>query len=786
MPMRKHAFILVALLLGLAVPGSLLTAQDPGGPAALSTGRLEGAVRAPDGRPLAGARVLLRERNAGRARQAETDADGYFAFPDLLPGAYELSIEQKGFAPLVRGVEVRAGETGRVDLRLALAPLAETLIVTATRGALGEQKLGELPAHVTRLGPDELARAAAWTLDDLLRRIPSFSLFRRTSSLVAHPTTQGVTLRGLGASGASRTLVLLDGIPLNDAFGNWVQWSKVGRAELEAVEVAEGSLSPLYGSSALAGVIELSTRPPEPAALDLDAQAGSQATATLDLAGSYVFGPLGLAAGGAVFRTGGYRLIAPALAGAVDTRAAARYARGYWRADYAPASRLQLTHTGRYFAENRSNGTPLQANATRALYLGGSLQAETPAGLWRVRLFGHRQTFRSSFSSLAADRSSESLTLLQAVPANDFGLAAQWSRRLGARHELTAGLDTRWIGAENRDAVFAAGLRVRDPAVRGQQLAGGFFFQDLFTPVPRLRLQLGVRLDGWQNFRAARTEIITATGATTRTLFPRTAETTVTPQAGWLLRLHGSLALRGAFYQGFRAPTLNELYRPFRVGNVETRANERLGPERLTGGEVGVNFTPGQKLFWRVTAYWNLLRETIANVTLSATPTLIVRQRQNLGRARARGLQSELVWRASTRLEISAAHVFSEALVEAFPADPLLVGRRLPQVPRHRASLRLTYLDAVPSRIFRIRDVHVELMGRYESARFDDDRNLLRLGSFFTADLTLLRPLGERGELFLAVENLLNRRYAVQATPVELAGTPRLISAGLRLHLRRR
>ena len=67
----------------------------------------------------------------------------------------------------------------------------------------------------------------ALTLDDFLRRVPGFTLFRRTSSLVAHPTAQGVSLRGVGPSGASRSLVLADGIPLNDPFGGWVYWSRV-------------------------------------------------------------------------------------------------------------------------------------------------------------------------------------------------------------------------------------------------------------------------------------------------------------------------------------------------------------------------------------------------------------------------------------------------------------------------------------------------------------------------------------------------------------------------------
>ena len=95
----------------------------------------------------------------------------------------------------------------------------EPVVVSAGRV---EQALQDVPANVTVLTREDIERSAARTVDDLLRQIPGFSLFRRSSSLVANPTTQGVSLRGIGPSGVSRTLVLLDGIPLNDPFGGWV------------------------------------------------------------------------------------------------------------------------------------------------------------------------------------------------------------------------------------------------------------------------------------------------------------------------------------------------------------------------------------------------------------------------------------------------------------------------------------------------------------------------------------------------------------------------------------
>src|SRR3712207_3162165 len=99
----------------------------------------------------------------------------------------------------------------------------------------------EAPSFVTTLGPRQIAQQPGINLDDRLRALPGFTLFRRSSSLVANPTTQGVSLRGLGSSGASRTLVLWDGVPINDPFGGWVYWTRVAPWEMERIEVTRGA-----------------------------------------------------------------------------------------------------------------------------------------------------------------------------------------------------------------------------------------------------------------------------------------------------------------------------------------------------------------------------------------------------------------------------------------------------------------------------------------------------------------------------------------------------------------
>jgi len=773
-----HRSILLLVLLAFPAAFAPPVAAQPMEPplAPVAGGSVEGVVTTADGRTVAGARVGL----VGVPEPSSTSGvDGRFRLANLPAGSYRVRAELEGFGRGERPVEVRAGTATHLRLELPFLPFSETVTVTATRGA---RKLGHSPADLTVLTREDLQRWPAAALDDALKQVPSFSLFRRTSSLVSHPTTQGVSLRGVGASGASRTLVLLDGVPHNDPFGNWVYWDNIPQLQVESIEVAPSGFSQLYGSSAMAGVINVATRRPGPRTAALQAFGGSRGTANAEAFGSHASGPLAASVGGSYFRTDGYKLVREEDRGPVDIEAASRHRTGNWRLEYAPSPRFTLFQNGRVFAEDRDNGTPLQTNSTRETYVGGGLRATTEGGnLWQANVFTHRDDFKSTFSAVAADRASETLSLSQAVDYKDVGGNAQWTRGLGKSHLVSVGGDVRWIQADNTEDVFiASGANVRDRLIPARQRYAGAYLQDVVTVGRRAVVTLGVRADHWRNYDASQTEIVNSTSVTTVTPFADTSKTTVTPRAGLLWHVSDRFALRGTAYGGFRAPSLNELYRPFRVGSVVTNANPNLGPERLWGGELGLNHASSARFSWRATAFWDRVKDPIANVTIVPPPTpgLITRQRQNLGRARIRGVSGEAGYQPSPRLRIQASYLLSDARVTEFAASPEIEGNQLPQVPRHRASLRLDYL--------RPEVINVSLRGRVESSRFDDDQNSpeLRLASLFVADLALDRRLGESLTAFVSVENLFDRRYAVQATPVDLLGTPRTITGGLRFDLR--
>lgn len=606
------------------------------------------------------------------------------------------------------------------SLRIAFAVLAafaahaqtvtDSITVTATRT---ETRVAETPASVIVLSKETLASSAAPTVDDALRQVAGFTLFRRSGSRVANPTAQGVTLRGVGASGASRALVLDDGVPLNDPFGGWVYWGRVPRVAVERAEVLRGGASDLYGSSAMGGVIQF-VRRKEPA-ITVDASYGSQETGAASLfgAGEHV------TVAADFLTTGGYVLVRPSERGSIDVAADSRHA-----AVDATLRGAGAFLRASYFDEARHNGTPLQVNDTTIRQLAAGFDR----GSFAIRAYASDQDYYQTFSAVAEDRNSERLTVEQRVPSEGIGGSVQWTRALGSRHVLIAGTEYRYARGrsdEQRGANFVS--------AGGTQGITSAYVEDLFAVTPSLSVTAGLRTDWW---REARTS----------------------PRLSVLWRANPLVAFSASAYTAFRAPTLNELHRGFRVGNINTLANPGLRSENLTGYEAGARVNHASTNV-RLTLFSMHIDDTIANVTIAQTPTLITRQRQNLGETRSRGIELDAEWRFLDDWRTSASWLFVDAQVVG--------GKRIPQVPRHQATAQVAWRN-------------IAVQTRWSAMQFDDDLNQLRLDGYFVVDAFASWALVAGVEVTAAVENLFDEEVEVSATPVITLGQPRAFRVGLR------
>ena len=759
----KSSFVLC--LLTLVCWSSAAIAQQRNG----SDLAVEGLVVDANGAPIAEAQVQI--ENAGRIYGiTSTNTDGRFQIHTELRQPLTLVIKAVGFATH----EEPLSSIPSTDLRITLSPavVSAKVVVAAARVAVPQN---ETAANVFLLDATKLNSTAAATLDDSLRQVPGFSLFRRSGSRTANPTSQGVSLRGIGATGASRAVVQVDGVLINDPFGGWVYWDRVPRESISEVEVVLGGASHLYGSTALAGLVDIETKSSTTNHGSLSASYGNENTpnASTFLSGTYHDWSGSMAA--EIFRTDGYVLVPEDQRGVIDTPAASRYSVVNLRIERSVAQNGRIFGTASFFGESRKNGTPLQTNRThiRQFVLGG--ESGSKLGSVTGRVFGGTQVFDQNFTAISADRNSETLTRVQRVPAQVNGFSVQWSRDIGNAQTLVAGADGREVRGASDEIVFVNGRASSLVGAVGRQRTTGVFIEDLIRFKNRVFLNLSGRIDKWRNFDAflATRSIVPGSPIITNAFTDR-SEDAASGHASFLFRFNGHLSLVAAASRAFRAPTLNELYRSFRVGNVLTLANEKLQAEHLTAVESGLRLTALQeRLAFRGTVFWNRITDPIANVTLQTTPALITRQRQNLGQTRSTGLELQTEATVDRHWNFSAGYLFADAKVVRFPVNPQLEGLAIPQVPRHQFTFQTRYSNP--------RIVTLAVQGRAASSQFDDDQNLFRLAPYFTLDTFVSRRLTRRVDLFGAVENVLNERYEVGKTPVTTLGPPLLVRVGFRV-----
>ena len=660
-------------------------------------------------------------------------------------------------------------------------------VVTAARVS---QSVDRVAFSVNVIDGDDLRAAPTATLDGALRAIPGFNLSRRSDSFSAHPTAQGVSLRGLGPSDASRSLVLLDGVPLNDPFGGWVLWSQLPRESLAGAEVVRGGGATAWGNAALGGVIQLLTTPVTGNRTRLAASVASFTTRSAEFGVTHYAGKgkgtVQLLGG--VFSTEGFPLVAPERRGAIDMPAGSNHSwlNARWRT--LLAANLQVTVTVRTFEENRHNGTPYQRNGSRSNF--ASLHVEgsfTKTFSWSSTAYVQSGGFSSTFSSVNATRTAETPAGDQfAVPSTATGAAwtGAWKHANGAR--TIFGTDARAVRGETRENyTYTDGNFTRQRFAGGKQSFAGLYVLHEQPLGKTVTATLGARVDDWRESDGHRRESDRATGVLSRDdHYPELDGLEFSPSAGLVWKARPDLRLRAAAQQAFRRPTLNELYRPFRAGSTVTEANPALSTERVTSAELGADWTHGALTLGTV-VFWNELRDAVGNVTLAPGPgtfpivgTLaadgIGRQRLNLDRTRVRGLELSATWRATDRVRFAAEALLDDASVRRASIAPALAGKRLAQVPRHSATLGITW--RVPGGLTLTPRV------RWIGAQFEDDENTLRLGEVVVADLGLNYPLGRGLDFFLNVENLGDARVETgrSGDGVVNTGTPRLLLGGLR------
>ena len=659
----------------------------------------------------------------------------------------------------------------------AVAPPA----IVITGQALPEAK-AEKVYKIERIGLRQIEQSPSRELDQLLKEVPGVQLFRRSDAHSGHPTSQGVTLRALGGNASSRALLVLDGVPQSDPFGGWVNWPAYDPANLAGLRIVRGGGSVANGPGALAGTIDMTSRNDAGVAGEIDAGSRDSFEA---------HGRLGMLVGGSVIsvsargeRGDGFVPLTEGTRGPADEPAAYREwsSRGRWVAPLNTFTELQVNLSrfldwrtrGTDFTQNRAKG----ADASVRLVNRGDWQ-------WSALAYWQWRNLMSSFASVSPGRLTAARVSLQAsVPSHGIGGSVEVRPPMPGGIQLRLGADARRTEGESRELFsYVAGEPTRRRRAGGESWTTGLF-TEASANVGAITLTGGARIDHWRIGDGHLLENVIADGSMLR-------DEQYDARDGWLptarvgirAPVGGGVSVRSAAYLGWRMPTLNELFRPFRAGADATAANPGLEPERLAGAEVGIDYQHGATSL-SLTAFTNRLKDAIANVTLGHGPgvfpgvgfvgaTGTYSQRQNIRGVNVRGLEASAEW-TDGPWSIRAGASVTRARMDSSGAGTILDGLRPAQTPDFSGSLSVSWEKGWKGASVVLRRV---------GSQFDDDLNSDVLEGATTFDASASWPLTERIQFVARGENLTNALVMAGINgdgSVERA-TPRTFWIGLRL-----
>lgn len=646
--------------------------------------------------------------------------------------------------------------------------------VTVTGNRLPVRSVGQKVTDV------DVAEQATFRLDSVLGSVPGVGLFRRANSFTAHPTTQGLAMRGVGANAAGRTLITLDGIPQNDPFGGWIYWSGYQGVSVANARVRRGGSPGAFGAQALAGAVDLQTEPRNA----VSGFYGSDDTFSVN--GSAVFNaPHGdFAVEGGYFETDGDFLLAEADRGPVDAPAASdAYSVGGSYAHRFSAA-TTLTARARFYGENRVNGLSLAVNETDGYDVSLRLLHDPAAGTkYEVTAYYRQRDFANIFASARDERTTERAVLDQFdVPAWGAGFLARVQS-----NGFEFGLDGRRMSGETNERFrnLGAGFTRQRRAGGDQWIFGGY--GEYAASGDWGELSATVRYDRWRTYSGERVETSLEDGSLVRDdTVPNRDGGVWSGRIGFERAVTGAITARTAAFKSWRLPTLNEYYRPFRVVNDITEANPNLRPETLYGIEVGVDYQPLNTVSASVTYFRNWLHDAVGNVTIGFGPGFfplggfvppggVLRQRANIDRTTVDGVELEGRIELDGSLELQGQYLYARSRITAFDANPALVGNRPVQTPRHSATASIT--KTLARGFWR-------LEARYAGSQFDDDLNERRLDDIFTVNAGAAFDV-QGGVRFTAnVENLFDATVvsAVTAGGLQTIAQRRFIRVGVEVN----
>ncbi len=680
------------------------------------------------------------------------------------------------------------------------------MVVNATRS---DTPLDQMSLNTTILTKEVLESSPDQTIDQVLKNVPGVFL-NDVPYYQKDPTGQSINVRGLGYG---RTLVLIDGLPANDAFYGTVQWNLVPMSSIESVEFVRGGVSSLYGNYGMGGVININTKTPKNSSQEVSASIGSFATGNVAASKDLIVSDaMQMRFSADYFSSEGFQNYATIYPGSPGNVKNGMGTDGVKNSNVRLQNYFKPTQDTNAFLRlgystmaDLSNNYAIASNLIQmADVAGGSTTNLDVNKKVQVNVYYQNTSFyKQTANNLSSAPFKPYINANYTDPYSTVGASAQYTHdlKVAGIDQYIIGVDARNISASNQtNNLSTAGAVSSVSYAQGQQDFYGLLGQikSSASAIP-LEATLGARVDAW-NSQTPTSYNAGANGANPIYQgIPSQSKTQLSPTLGLLYKANKNWDLRSAAYQAFHAPSMNNTLRSY--GNSisgYSLANPNLTPETMTGYEVGTDYR-WKSGFAQLTAFNNYIQNAIASYKIttanwatasnlcstsglsgcsatSSTPGYTnVSYYTNQQNLLSRGIELQYHHDVNAQWAVDGGYSYTRTVLTwTATTDP--TNAQVGGVPMNMANAAITY--------YPVPEASLTTTVRYVSSSWMAT-GTLPVPAYAVVGLKANYQVTPKATVFASVVNLLNRQYvtfniASQASAYQ-AGMPQAFTVGARV-----
>lgn len=635
----------------------------------------------------------------------------------------------------------------------------DEIVVTGTKT---KRALKEVPARINIIGQQIIEEIPAMQTDDLLRFTPGVNINRSTGIYSQRPM---VTLRGLSGDEQARTLVLMNGIPMNTSDDGGVNWNRINQNDIERIEIFKGPGSSLYGNNAMGGVINIITKKPEN---DKEAYAslsyGTFNTIRQNL-GVRLKNDKGYYAVLSQYylKSDGYNNLPEEERTAFDIARSLEETGLSARVGNEQNSWLRWELQYDIFRDKRGEGYQIYAPTGcyrnfDTNFLRGTLKGSNTKTQYNFNVYYQLEHYYDVNERMRGTNYSR-----YDVDSyrKDYGAFFSFSHNLFDGNTLTAGTELKQGSIAGGDYYQTAPYDTIYNEGKIRTYAG--YIQDEYKFWDeKITMVAGLRFDHVQFFDG---DYDTTDPWNTTPELTDNSWNSFSPRLGFRLNFVESISAYINYSHGFRASILDDLTRTGWMWVGPKYANPDLGPESLDNFELGLDYKLNEKLKLRATGWLSIgddfLYYVITGDSLWGRPISI---RENVTGITSHGLELEAKYRPTSSINLGLGYTFSQSTINQFDERPELEGKSLKYAPEHAASFVAMWINNL---------ANISITGQYKGQQFTDDTNTQTIASYTTFDVMISKSIAKKLTLSVDVRNIMNNKHLETA---EYLSPGRLVS----------